>query len=69
MGWGEKNNPRSEWYRKRHPAKLPYDFKEPILKSQSGELIPRENIFNRWFKKLIGQVGPQRATEPKGEKK
>jgi hypothetical protein len=63
MGFAEKLNKRSEWYLKRHPLNMPYDFKEPILSPRS-ELKPPENRIGSFIKN-IGQLVRKRVTSPK----
>jgi len=59
-------NPRSEWYRKRHPLKAVYDLDKPILKYQPSVVIPRENKLVRFFKNVGQAVSINGQHSPKG---
>lgn len=51
MGWAEKKNVRSDWYKKRHPVKPLYDIDHiEVMQSNQGELKPRSNILSRLLK-------------------
>ena len=58
MGFAERANKMSEVNRKHEgvPVPLvPYDFSEPILIQQPGELAPRDNRLTRFIKKMFLQ--------------
>ena len=65
MGWGEKTNPNSTWYKKRHPK-----LEIPIGVTPKGEVVeatvmrPKNRltkfIKNIWTtKSTTGQLGPK----------